>query len=99
MTLFERLAAHATSRPQRPALAWPGGELNYAGLVDAVDATGKRLEFEITPLPILPGQTRRVPLFQPVIDDREPGPFKPPLELKGTIEWDGGSERFTRRAE
>jgi fimbrial chaperone protein len=69
------------------------------GLVDAVDATGKRLEFEVTPLPVLPSQTRRVPLFQPVIDDREPGPFTPPLELKGTIEWDGGSERFTRRVE
>jgi fimbrial chaperone protein len=69
------------------------------GFVDAVDASGKHLDFEITPLPILPGQTRRVPLFQPVIDEREPQPFTPPLELKGTIEWDGGKEKFTRRVE
>jgi hypothetical protein len=69
------------------------------GFVDAVDAEGKHLEFEITPLPILPGHTRRVPLFQPVIDKREPQPFTPPLELKGTIEWDGGKEKFTRRVE
>ena len=69
------------------------------GFVDAVDANGKRFEFEITPLPILPGQTRRIPLFQPVIDEQEPQPFAPPLELKGTIEWDSGKEKFTRRVE
>jgi len=69
------------------------------GFVDAVDANGNRLEFEITPLPVMPGQTRRVPLFQPVIDRQEPQPFTPPLELKGTIEWDGGKEKFSRRVE
>jgi hypothetical protein len=69
------------------------------GFVDAVDANGDHFEFEITPLPILPGQTRRVPLFQPIIDEREPEPFTPPLELKGTIEWDGGKEKFTQRIE
>jgi hypothetical protein len=68
-------------------------------MLDAVDARGKHLEFEISPLPILPGQTRRVPLFQPVIDKREPQPFTPPLELKGMIEWGGGKEKFKRRAE
>jgi hypothetical protein len=69
------------------------------GFVDAVDANGKSFEFEITPLPILPGQTRRVPLFQPVFDKQEPLPFTPPLNLKGTVEWDGGKEKFTRQAE
>lgn len=69
------------------------------GFVDAVDAEGKYHEFEITPLPILPGQTRRVPLFRPVIDNRELQPLTPPLELKGTIEWDGGKEKFTRLVE
>ncbi|MDH3900454.1 MAG: hypothetical protein OEU51_05335 [Gammaproteobacteria bacterium] len=69
------------------------------GYVDAVDAEGKRVEFEITPLPILPGHTRKIPLFQPVIDKREPQPFTPPLGLKGTIEWDGGKEKFTRQVE
>jgi len=69
------------------------------GIVDAVDAGGKHLEFEITPLPILPGQTRRVPLFQPVIDGHEPQAFTPPLEIKGTIEWNGGKEKFKRRIE
>lgn len=69
------------------------------GFIDAVDATGKHLDFEITPLPILPGHTRRVPLFQPVIDGREPEAFTAPLDLKGTIEWNGGKEKFTRRIE
>ena len=69
------------------------------GFVDAIDADNKRFEFEITPLPILPGQTRRIPLFQPVIDEQQPAPFSPPLELKGTIEWNGGKEKFTRHVE
>lgn len=69
------------------------------GLVDAVDANGKRIEFEITPLPVLPGHTRRVPLFQPTIDDQAPEPFIVPLELKGVIEWDGGRETLQRRVE
>ena len=69
------------------------------GFVNAVDATGKRFEFEITPLPILPGQTRRVPLFQPVFDEQPPPPFTPPLQLTGTIEWDGGREKFSQRVE
>jgi fimbrial chaperone protein len=70
-----------------------------AGFVDAVDANGKRFEFEITPLPILPGQTRRVPLYQPVFDEQAPPPFTPPLQLKGTIEWEGGREKFMQRVE
>ena len=69
------------------------------GFVDATDANGKRFDFEITPLPILPGQTRRVPLFQPMINGQEQQPFIPPLELRGTIEWDGGKEKFTQRVE
>lgn len=69
------------------------------GFVDAVDADGKRIEFEVTPLPILPGQTRRIPLFQPEIDGRKPQPFNPPLDLSGTLEWKEGKERFERRVE
>ncbi|MGD8617466.1 MAG: hypothetical protein PVI91_17690, partial [Gammaproteobacteria bacterium] len=69
------------------------------GFVDAVDASGKRIELEITPLPIMSGQTRRVPLFQPEIDGRQPQAFTAPLHLQGTLEWRGGEEKFSRRVE
>lgn len=48
VTLVECIIRHAASCPQQPALAWPGGELSYAGLVDAVDAAcGKLREREV----------------------------------------------------
>jgi len=68
-----------------------------AGFVEAIDATGKRLDFEITPLPILAGQTRRIPLYQPTIDDRPPVDFTTPLELSsGNLEWAEGNIKIER---
>ena len=68
-----------------------------AGFVEAVDATGKRFDFEITPLPILPGQTRRIPLYQPTIDDRTPQDFAVPLEISGSLEWGSGKTKIEQR--
>ena len=66
-----------------------------AGYVETVDATGKRFDFEITPLPILAGQTRRIPLYQPTINDRTPEDFTIPLELSsGNLEWAGGTTKI-----
>lgn len=68
-----------------------------AGFVEAIDATGKRFDFEITPLPILAGQTRRIPLYQPTLDDREPEDFSAPLEISGTLEWGSGKTKIEQR--
>lgn len=68
-----------------------------AGYVEAIDATGKRFDFVITPLPILAGQTRRIPLYQPTIDDREPEDFSAPLEISGTLEWGSGKTKIEQR--
>ena len=68
-----------------------------AGYVEATDATGKRIDFVITPLPILAGQTRRIPLYQPTIDDRTPEDYTTPLEISGTLEWGSGKTKIEQR--
>jgi len=69
-----------------------------AGYVEATDATGKRFDFAITPLPVLAGQTRRIPLYQPTIDDRTPDDFTLPLELSaGALEWGDGSTKIEQQ--
>lgn len=68
-----------------------------SGFVDGTDANGQRFEFQVSPLPILPGQTRRVPLQRALLDDETPAPFTPPLELKGTIEWEDGKQPVAQR--
>jgi len=61
-----------------------------AGFVDGTDASGKRLEFAVAALPILPGQTRQVPLRLTLAEEEAAGTLQPPLNLKGTIEWESG---------
>lgn len=63
------------------------------GLLSAVDKTGKQLEFTMSPSPILPGQTREIPIWPADPDNtNKPVQFTYPLRLKGTIEWDGGKQ-------
>jgi len=68
-----------------------------AGFVDATDASGKRLEFAVAALPILPGQTRQIPLRQTTREEETTGTLQPPLDLKGTIEWQTGEIPFETR--
>ena len=70
-----------------------------SGFLDAVDNTGERLEFELIAMPILPGQTRKIPLQQAVMKDEAAHPVKTPLQLKGTIEWIGGKLEIDQRVE
>ena len=68
-----------------------------AGYFEAKDSTGKRIDFEVTPLPILPGQTRRIPFYQPTIDERPPVVFTAPLKLTGSLEWASGAIKIEQR--
>ena len=68
-----------------------------AGYFEARDTSGKHIEFEVTPLPILPGQTRRIPFFQPTIDERPPKEFTAPLKLSGSLDWTSGSVKIKQR--
>jgi fimbrial chaperone protein len=69
------------------------------GFLDAVDSTGERLEFQLIPMPILPGQTRKIPLQQAVMKDETTQRVKAPLQLKGTIEWNGEKLKIDQRVE
>jgi hypothetical protein len=63
------------------------------GALAAVDQTGKQLEFTVSPSPILPGQTREIPIWPADPDNtNKPVQFTYPLRLKGTIEWEGGQQ-------
>lgn len=57
------------------------------GFVNGRDASGARFEMAPADLPILPGETRRVPL-NPMAEDGKPAP-KPafPLQVQGELEW------------
>ncbi len=63
------------------------------GGLDAVDAKGQQLEFVVSPSPILPGQTREIPIWPADPDNsNKTVQFTYPLKLKGIIEWDGGKQ-------
>lgn len=63
------------------------------GGLNAVDGTGKQIEFVVSPSPILPGQTREIPIWPADPDNtNKPVQFTYPLKLKGTIEWNGGKQ-------
>jgi hypothetical protein len=69
------------------------------GAIDAVDANG--MEFVLAPeeSPVLPGQTRDIPLLPKV--DRRPkiSKVKFPIRVAGSLEWEGGSLKVDARFE
>ena len=62
-----------------------------SGILDGTDAIGVKQEFSVSPSPIMPGQTRRIPIWPAVSDAVE---IVSPLQLKGTIEWEGGKHEI-----
>lgn len=63
------------------------------GSLSAVDKSGKQLEFNVSPSPVLPGQTREIPIWPADPENtNKPVQFTYPLRLKGVIEWDGGRQ-------
>ena len=69
------------------------------GAIDAVDANGQ--EFILAPeeSPILPGQTRAIPLLPKVDRGPKVGAVKLPIRAPGSIEWEGGSLKVDARFE
>lgn len=61
------------------------------GVLDAVDAKGQA--FELTPesTPIMPGQTRTLPLTQKTEPNQKPINIIYPIKSKGTLDWEKGS--------
>lgn len=63
------------------------------GSLSAVDKSGKQFEFNVSPSPVLPGQTREIPIWPADPENtNKPVQFTYPLRLKGTIEWEGGKQ-------
>lgn len=59
------------------------------GLIDAIDANGRRYGLQPSGLPILAGETRTVALTPQADDADAPAPVLAyPLQLKGALEWD-----------
>ena len=62
------------------------------GFVMGTDATGRRFEMTPADAPILPGETRQIPLT-PVTEDGKPAPaVRFPLTVQGALEW--GNQRL-----
>lgn len=63
------------------------------GSLEAVDAQGRSIELVPEGTPILPGQTRTLPLLPRAEADRPPPAPAYPLKASGTLDWDLGSFR------
>ena len=60
------------------------------GTLAGTDAAGRAFDFVVAPLPVLPGETRTIPMWAQDALDGNKAPPAAPIRLKGTIEWDGG---------
>ena len=67
-----------------------------SGILEGVDVAGNRLEFTVSPSPILPGQTRRIPIWPADTNRVSMQDAVLPLKLTGAIEWEGGKEKIDR---
>ncbi len=65
-----------------------------SGFLEGRDANGKRIDFAIAQIPILPGRTRETPIWQSIAEGTEAVKLTPPLQLEGIIEWRGGKQKI-----
>ncbi len=61
------------------------------GALRGVDADGKTVYFPVSTLPVLPGQTRRLPLIpaEDLVNKKKPK-LRYPVTLSGRLDWDHG---------
>lgn len=68
----------------------------FDGFLDGTDANGKRIDFQPSGLPILPGEVREIPLV--VVSEADPRPSLAfPLTIRGSLEWSGKTTSFDAR--
>jgi len=60
------------------------------GTLEGRDATGQSIDFAVATLPILPGETRKLPIWPNEDSKGKPPTVNYPLRLSGVIEWLGG---------
>ncbi|MHB8528116.1 MAG: COG1470 family protein [Caulobacteraceae bacterium] len=66
-----------------------------AGFLSGTDARGAKLEFQPSTLPILPGETRGIPLVLDHPDEAKPIHIAFPLTIRGKLEWTDHSYPFS----
>lgn len=67
-----------------------------SGFLSGVDAKGARLEFTPATLPILPGETRRIPLILDQPDKDRLLHVAYPITIRGELLWSGGSAQLSQ---
>ena len=60
------------------------------GTLAATDASGRSVELVVAPLPVLPGESRMIPMWPQDGRDGKRAPLQAPIRVKGAIEWEGG---------
>ena len=67
------------------------------GFLSGTDAGGKKLEFSLSTLPILPGETRGISLIVNRGEQEAPTKIKYPITVRGNLEWADKSVPFEQR--
>ena len=67
------------------------------GFLSGTDASGKKLDFSISTLPILPGETRVIPLTVTRGERDAPIKIAYPITIRGNLEWADKSNPFEQR--
>jgi hypothetical protein len=62
------------------------------GILSGTDAKGAPIDLTVAPLPILPGETRSIPVWPQESPDGKTVPLVFPVKVKGLIEWEGGKQ-------
>lgn len=62
------------------------------GMLSGIDGKGATLDFSVSPLPVLPGELRAIPLW-PQGEVAKSMTINFPLKLSGVIEWEGGKAK------
>ncbi|MEO8103715.1 MAG: hypothetical protein ABI790_14425 [Betaproteobacteria bacterium] len=62
----------------------------FEGVLEGSDASGRSMEFTVSNFPILPGETRIIAIWAADNAEGKRPELKPPLKLKGDMEWPGG---------
>lgn len=94
---FERIEMRRSGASAQPVAIFTNrgnAHGRVEGILAATDSTGRYIEFGISTLPILPGETRELPLTP-----QDEGTGKPPVpaypvRLKGTLDWEGGKREI-----
>ena len=94
ITLIIAAGSHNTLSVFSPNTGNAHGRLT--GFLSGTDAAGRKLEFTPSTLPILPGETRAIPLSIYREKD-ESAQATYPVTISGKLEWSGKSMPFEKR--